>query len=48
MDESIAMQIAKINTNIRGVFGRRRTALLALCIPVFSKGIAVVPGPAER
>ena len=39
MDESIAMQIAKINTNIRGVFGRRRTALLALCIQYSAKAL---------
>ena len=39
MDESIAMQIAKINTNIRGVYGRRRTALLALCIQYAGKAL---------
>ena len=32
MDESIAMQIAKIKTQYPGVFGRRRTGALALCI----------------
>ena len=39
MDESIAMQIAKINTNIRGVYGRRRIALLTLCVQYSGKAL---------
>lgn len=39
MDESIAMQIAKINTNIRGVYGRRRIALITLCIQYAGKAL---------
>ena len=39
MDESIAMQIAKINTNIRGVYGRRRIALLTLCFQYAGKAL---------
>ena len=39
MSESIANQVAKINTNIKGVFGRRRTALLALCIQYSAKAL---------
>lgn len=39
MNESIAAQVAKINTEIRGVFGRRRAALIALCLQYSAKAL---------
>jgi hypothetical protein len=39
VNESIAAQIAKVNTNIRGVLGRRRIALIALCMQYSAKAL---------
>ncbi len=39
VNESITAQIAKVKTNIRGVLGRRRIALIALCMQYSAKSL---------